>query len=120
MRGLNRHALSGPSSKNWRTNHDDQISKQARRVGFNLSPLDNWLPFRGIAPFCGAHAEQNNPATAATFAYVANVDDDTVSVIDTARNALGNLSCKTEASQKPVPLDPELAKALLMWRRRSP
>lgn len=28
--------------------------------------------------------------------------------------------CKTEASQKPVPLDPELAEALLMWRRRSP
>ena len=27
--------------------------------------------------------------------------------------------CKTEASQKPVPLDPELAEALLMWRRRS-
>jgi len=28
--------------------------------------------------------------------------------------------CKTEASQKPVPLDSELAEALLMWRRRSP
>ncbi len=28
--------------------------------------------------------------------------------------------CKTEASQKPVPLDPELAEALLMWRRKSP
>ncbi len=28
--------------------------------------------------------------------------------------------CKTEASQKPVPLDPELAEALLMWRRQSP
>ena len=28
--------------------------------------------------------------------------------------------CKTEASQKPVPLDPELADVLLMWRRRSP
>jgi len=28
--------------------------------------------------------------------------------------------CKTEASQKPVPLDPELAEVLLMWRRRSP
>jgi integrase len=27
--------------------------------------------------------------------------------------------CKTEASQKPVPLDPELAEALLMWRRKS-
>jgi integrase len=27
--------------------------------------------------------------------------------------------CKTEASQKPVPLDPELAEALLMWRRQS-
>jgi integrase len=27
---------------------------------------------------------------------------------------------KTEASQKPVPLDPELAEALLMWRRKSP
>jgi integrase len=27
--------------------------------------------------------------------------------------------CKTEASQKPVPLDPELADALLMWRRQS-
>jgi integrase len=28
--------------------------------------------------------------------------------------------CKTEASQKPVPLDPELAEVLLMWHRRSP
>jgi integrase len=28
--------------------------------------------------------------------------------------------CKTEASQKPVPLDPELAEVLLLWRRRSP
>jgi integrase len=28
--------------------------------------------------------------------------------------------CKTEASQKPVPLDPELAEVLLMWTRRSP
>ena len=28
--------------------------------------------------------------------------------------------CKTEASQKPVPLDPELGEALLMWRRKSP
>jgi len=28
--------------------------------------------------------------------------------------------CKTEASQKPVPLDPELAEVLLMWRRQSP
>lgn len=28
--------------------------------------------------------------------------------------------CKTEASQKPVPLDPELAEALVMWRRQSP
>ena len=27
--------------------------------------------------------------------------------------------CKTEASQKPVPLDPGLAEALLMWRRKS-
>lgn len=27
--------------------------------------------------------------------------------------------CKTEASQKPVPLDPELAEVLLMWRRQS-
>ena len=27
---------------------------------------------------------------------------------------------KTEASQKPVPLDPELGEALLMWRRKSP
>jgi integrase len=27
--------------------------------------------------------------------------------------------CKTEASQKPVPLDPELAGVLLMWRRQS-
>jgi integrase len=27
--------------------------------------------------------------------------------------------CKTEASQKPVPLDPELAEVLLMWRRKS-
>ena len=27
--------------------------------------------------------------------------------------------CKTEASQKPVPLDPELAEALLVWRRQS-
>jgi hypothetical protein len=32
----------------------------------------------------GAHAEQRNPAKAATFGYVANVDGDTVSVIDTA------------------------------------
>ena len=24
--------------------------------------------------------------------------------------------CETEASQKPVPLDPELGEALLMWR----
>jgi integrase len=28
--------------------------------------------------------------------------------------------CKTEVSQKPVPLDPELAEALLMWRRKTP
>jgi integrase len=28
--------------------------------------------------------------------------------------------CKTEASQKPVPLDPELAEVLLLWRRQSP
>ena len=28
--------------------------------------------------------------------------------------------CKTEASQKPIPLDPELGEALLMWRRKSP
>jgi integrase len=27
--------------------------------------------------------------------------------------------CKTEASQKPVPVDPELAGVLLMWRRQS-
>ncbi|HEY0308057.1 MAG TPA: site-specific integrase [Acidobacteriaceae bacterium] len=27
--------------------------------------------------------------------------------------------CKTEASQKPVPLDPELAETMLMWRRQS-
>jgi integrase len=27
--------------------------------------------------------------------------------------------CKTEASQKPVPLDPELADARFMWRRKS-
>jgi integrase len=28
-------------------------------------------------------------------------------------------SCKAEASQKPVPLDPELAEVLLTWRRKS-
>jgi integrase len=28
--------------------------------------------------------------------------------------------CKTEASQNPVPLDPEFAEVLLMWRRQSP
>jgi integrase len=33
---------------------------------------------------------------------------------------LGVGDCKTEASQKPVPLDPELAEVLLMWRRPSP
>jgi YVTN family beta-propeller protein len=38
--------------------------------------------------FCGAHAEQPDPAKAATFGYVANLDDDTVSVIDTARNTV--------------------------------
>ena len=28
-------------------------------------------------------------------------------------------SCKTEASQKPIPLDPQLADALLLWRRQT-
>jgi hypothetical protein len=28
--------------------------------------------------------------------------------------------CKTEASRKPIPLDPELAEVLLSWRLQSP
>jgi integrase len=40
---------------------------------------------------------------------------------DTRSIALQHVGpCRTEASQKPVPLDPELAEVLLTWRRRSP
>jgi YVTN family beta-propeller protein len=38
-------------------------------------------------PF-GAHAEQRDPAKATTFGYVANFNDGSVSVIETARNAV--------------------------------
>jgi YVTN family beta-propeller protein len=44
--------------------------------------------FLVASALCGAHAEQHKPAKAATFGYVANVDNDTVSVIDTASNTV--------------------------------
>jgi YVTN family beta-propeller protein len=56
------------------------------------------------APY-GAHAEQHNPAKATTFGYVANVSDSTVSVIDTANNAVVatiNLSVGTSPASTPV------------------
>jgi YVTN family beta-propeller protein len=37
---------------------------------------------------CGAHAEQHEPAKATSFGYVVNAVDNTVSVIDTASNAV--------------------------------
>jgi YVTN family beta-propeller protein len=37
---------------------------------------------------CGAHAEQHNPAKAATFGYVANANDNTISVVATNNNTV--------------------------------
>jgi YVTN family beta-propeller protein len=67
--------------------YDDQISKQTGGFDFNLCPLDDALLFSSIGALC-AHAEQNNLAKATTFGYVTNVDDNTVSVIDTVSNAV--------------------------------
>ena len=63
--------------------YDDQISKQTGGFDFNLCPLDDALLLVASALY-GAHAEQNNLAKATTCGYVTNVDDNTVSVIDTA------------------------------------
>lgn len=50
-----------------------------------------------------------------------DVDSENLEIPVTRSNAGQHvLPCKTAASQKPVPLDPELAEALLMWRRWSP
>jgi integrase len=50
-----------------------------------------------------------------------DVDFETLELHVTRSIALQHVGpCKTEASQKPVPLDPELAEVLLMWRRQSP
>jgi YVTN family beta-propeller protein len=44
--------------------------------------------FVGAALCSAADAEQHNPDKAATFGYVANTNDNTVSVIDTASNTV--------------------------------
>lgn len=50
-----------------------------------------------------------------------DVDFENLSLYVTRSISLQHVGpCKTEASQKPVPIDPELAEVLLMWRRQSP
>jgi YVTN family beta-propeller protein len=44
--------------------------------------------FLMLAAFSGAHAQQSDSAKVTTFGYVANFDDGSVSVIDTARNGV--------------------------------
>jgi YVTN family beta-propeller protein len=64
--------------------------RSANKPGGLISTSVLWTTgfFFATSALYGAHAEQLNPAKAATFGYVANVQDDTVSVIDTARNAV--------------------------------
>jgi YVTN family beta-propeller protein len=70
-----------------RTNFDDQISKQTGAGDFSLSPLDSGFFFLASALY-GADVEQTTPPAAATFGYVANTVDNTVSVIATASNTV--------------------------------
>jgi YVTN family beta-propeller protein len=64
--------------------------RSANKPGGLISTSFLWTTgfFFVASALYGAHAEQHNPARAATFGYVANLDDNTVSVIDTARNAV--------------------------------
>jgi YVTN family beta-propeller protein len=65
-------------------------SRLTNRAGGVILTSVLWMTgfFLVLAAFCGAHAQRPAPAKVTTFGYVANVDDDTVSVIDTARNTV--------------------------------
>jgi YVTN family beta-propeller protein len=65
-------------------------TRSANRTGGLILTSLLWMTgfsFVASAPY-GAHAEQHNPARAATFGYVANTDDNTISVIATNNNTV--------------------------------
>jgi YVTN family beta-propeller protein len=65
-------------------------TRSANKPGDLISTSVLWMTrfFLVASALYGAHAEQNNLAKATTFGYVTNVDDNTVSVIDTVSNAV--------------------------------
>jgi YVTN family beta-propeller protein len=66
------------------------MTRSANKPGDMISTSVLWMTgFLFVASaLCGAHAEQHYPAKAAIFGYVTNVNDNTVSVIDTASNSV--------------------------------
>jgi YVTN family beta-propeller protein len=65
-------------------------TRSACKPGGMISTSVLWMTgfFFVTSALCGAHAEQQNPAKATTFGYVINVNDNTVSVIDTINNTV--------------------------------
>lgn len=65
-------------------------TRSANKPGGMISTSVLWMTgFIFVASaLCVAHAEQHNPAKAKTFGYVTNVDDNTVSVIDTSSDTV--------------------------------
>jgi YVTN family beta-propeller protein len=65
-------------------------TRSANRTRRLISTSVPWMTgfFLVASALCGAHAEQHNPAKAATFGYVANVEGSTVSVIATNDNTV--------------------------------
>jgi YVTN family beta-propeller protein len=65
-------------------------TRSANRTSRLILTSVPWMTgfFLMASALCGAHAEQHNPAKATTFGYVTNAGDKTVSVIDTASNAV--------------------------------
>jgi len=65
-------------------------TRSACKPGGMISTSVLWMTgfFFVTSALCGAHAEQQNPAKATTFGYVINVNDNTVSVIDTVSNTV--------------------------------
>jgi YVTN family beta-propeller protein len=86
-RGTTRHTNGLFAEK---TGEQIMTTSSANKPGDLVLTSILWVTgfFFATSALYGAHAEQHNLAKATTFGYVTNVDDNTVSVIDTASNTV--------------------------------
>jgi integrase len=78
----------------------------------------NLIPFGGVAEADVIHWPPDRVSEVLALKW-SDVDFERLELHVTRSISLQRVGpCKTKASQNPVPLDPELAEVLLMWRRQ--